>query len=323
MCLRGKYAIFVVGNNDPQPLYMIRPDFTGLGVAMVTPMTPDAEIDFAGLDSHIDRLISHGVDYLVALGTTAETPTLPLVEYEQVRRHIAEKVAGRVPVVLGLGGNDTRLLCRRIANLGEEIHRYAAILSVTPYYNKPSQEGLYRHYCKLAEASEIPLILYNVPGRTGVNLSPDTVIRLAHACKGRIVAVKEASGSVEQAARIVENAPEGFQVLSGDDALALDMIAKGAKGVISVIANALPHTYGQLIKFALAGENDKAAEIQHRLQPLYRLLFCEGNPSGIKSLMALHPHISHHETLRLPLTPVSQNVRAQIAKEIEMLQFAD
>lgn len=288
-------------------------DLSGLGVAMVTPFNPDGSINFSLIDTHVDYLIDNGVDYIVTLGTTAETPTLSHDEYHAVHRTVISRVAGRVPVILGLGGNNTAALIEEIAHLGHELDDFAAILSITPFYNKPSQEGLYRHFEAIAQASTIPVVLYNVPGRTGVNLSADTTLRLATDFPDRIIAIKEASGNLDQITQIIKSAPEGFRVISGDDSLALSMIELGAAGVISVIGNALPTLFGQLVHAAVNGNNDKARAINDTLSPLYTLLFRDGNPSGIKALLAIHPDTCHPETLRLPLVPVTAETRRAIA----------
>ena len=247
---------------------MNSPRFSGLGVAMVTPFDHDGNIDFNLLDSHVDYLIGNGVDYIVSLGTTAETPTLSHDEYHAVHRRVMARVNGRVPVVLGLGGNNTAALIDEISHLGTEVTGFAAILSITPFYNKPSQEGLYRHFAAIASASPIPVILYNVPGRTGVNLTADTTLRLAADFPGKIIAIKEASGNLGQIADIINRAPEAFSVISGDDALALPMIKLGATGVISVIGNAIPALFGRLVHNLLNGDIDSATAINDRLSPL-------------------------------------------------------
>ncbi|MDE6496324.1 MAG: 4-hydroxy-tetrahydrodipicolinate synthase [Duncaniella sp.] len=294
-------------------------DFSGIGVAMATPFDPTGKIDFNLLDSHVDYLIDNGVDYIVALGTTAETPTLTSDEYTAVHTTVLKRVAGRVPVILGLGGNNTAAIVEKISSIGSCLNDFAAILSVTPYYNKPSQEGLYRHFAAIAKASPVPVVLYNVPGRTGVNMEAATTLRLATDFPGRIAAIKEASGKLDQIAEIIAGAPEGFKVISGDDALALPMIRLGASGVISVLGNALPATFGRLIHSALNGDNAEADTLQDRLSALYPLLFRDGNPSGIKALLALNPSIGYPEVLRLPLVPVTTATRAAIAEELRKL----
>lgn len=294
-------------------------DFSGLGVAMVTPFDLNGNIDFNLLDSHVDYLIDNGVDYIVTLGTTAETPTLTPDEYTAVYTAVLKRVAGRVPVILGLGGNNTAAIVEKISSIGPHLNDFAAILSVAPYYNKPSQEGLYRHFAAIAQASPIPVVLYNVPGRTGVNLEATTTLRLATDFPARIIAIKEASGKLDQIAQIIASAPEDFKVISGDDALALPMMRLGASGVISVVGNALPALFGRLVHSALNGDNATADTLQDLLSALYPLLFRDGNPSGIKALLSLHHATRHPEILRLPLVPVSPATRAAIAEELRKL----
>lgn len=294
-------------------------DFSGLGVAMVTPFDLNGNIDFNLLDSHVDYLIDNGVDYIVTLGTTAETPTLSPDEYTAVYTSVLKRVNCRVPVILGLGGNNTAAIVGKITEIGATLNKFAAILSVAPYYNKPSQEGLYRHFAAIAQASPVPVVLYNVPGRTGVNLEAATTLRLATDFPARIIAIKEASGKLDQIAEIIAAAPEGFKVISGDDALALPMKRLGASGVISVVGNALPALFGRLVHSALNGDNATADTLQDRFSDLYPLLFRDGNPSGIKALLSLHPCTRHPEILRLPLVPVTPATRAAIAEELRKL----
>lgn len=287
-------------------------DLSGLGVALITPFTPQNAIDFNALSDLIDYQISGGVDYIVVLGTTAETPTLSIAERAEVRDFVAKKVAGRVPLVLGCGGNCTRTLLEEIEEL-EDVARqgsYQAILSVVPFYNKPTQAGIYAHYAAIAASSPLPVVLYNVPGRTGVNMTAETTLRLAREFSN-IIAVKEASGNMAQVTAILAGKPDGFQVLSGDDALALPMMAMGASGVISVAGNAFPVQFSRLINLIREGKYDQAQPLNLRFAELYRLLFAEGNPAGIKSALASMGKISN--TLRLPLVPVSEPTAEAIA----------
>lgn len=284
-------------------------DFKGVGVALVTPFNRDYSIDFNAIDALVESIIEGGCDYIVALGTTGETPTLSDEERKMVVRKVVDRVAGRVPVVLGCGGNNTMEVVNFLKS--EDLSDFAAILSVVPPYNKPSQEGLYRHFSAIAEASPIPVLLYNVPGRTGTNLLPATVLRIArdHA---NVVGIKEASGNLDQAAAILASCPEGFKVISGDDSLTLSMMALGASGVISVVANALPAQWAQCIHLAGSGDFDKAGKILLGLLDTIHLLFADGNPAGIKALLAIQGKIKN--VLRLPLVPVSGNVEEALRK---------
>lgn len=285
-----------------------------MGVALTTPFTPDESIDYKALDAHIDYLAEGGADYIVALGTTAETPTLSPDEKHELALHILDRVGGRIPVVLGMGGNCTRSLCREVKEM-PRLEEFDAILSVVPYYNKPTQEGMYRHFTALAEASPVPIVLYNIPGRTGVNMGVDTIIRLATENPGKIIGIKEASGNMEQAHLVITRRPEGFLVISGDDSLAHTMIGLGGDGVISVVGNAYPREFADMIHLSFDPERrQEAARLHQRFSALYSLLFKEGNPAGIKALLhALFP--DYKEVLRLPLVAVSDPVRRAIAAE--------
>lgn len=234
----------------------------GMGVAMTTPFNNDETIDYDTLDFHIDYLIDSGADYIVALGTTAETPTLSRDEKKELEKRILDRVAGRIPVVVGIGGNNTRAIIEEIAST-ERIGEFAAILSVVPYYNKPTQEGMYRHFAAIAKACPIPVILYNIPGRSGVNMEVDTIIRLAREFPGKVIGVKEASGNMDQAALIITRRPNGFLVLSGDDSLAHTMIGKGGDGVISVLGNAYPRQFTEMIHQSLDPERHGEATVLH------------------------------------------------------------
>lgn len=287
----------------------------GMGVALTTPFKSDESIDYDALDFHIDYLIESGADYIVALGTTAETPTLSREEKKQLEKHILDRVSGRIPVVVGIGGNNTRAIVEEIADT-ERIGEFAAILSVVPYYNKPTQEGMYRHFSAIARACPIPVILYNIPGRSGVNMEVDTIIRLAREFPGKIIGVKEASGNMEQASLIITRRPEGFLVLSGDDSLAHTMIGKGGDGVISVLGNAYPREFTEMIHLSLDPErHDEATPLHQRFSALYSLLFKDGNPAGIKCLLH-HMFPAYSEVLRLPLVPATDATRTALAKEL-------
>ncbi len=282
--------------------------FKGLGVAVITPFTPEKNIDFHTLRENIEFLIEEGgVDFLCVLGTTAETPTLTTEEKEMIMETFVETVHGRVPLMLGCGGNNTRAVCQYLETAN--LDGFDGVLIVTPYYNKPTQEGLFQHYVAVADASPLPVILYNVPGRTGVNLSADTVIRIAEECQN-VVAIKEASGFIPQIDRILADAPDGFEVISGDDGLNFEMLNLGATGVISVVANAFPFEVGQLVHDTLEGDLSAALDTHRRFLNIYRLAFCEGNPSGVKAMMAQKEMCLNE--LRLPLVPVSETTEAKI-----------
>ena len=270
----------------------------GMGVALITPFKQDESIDYDALARLVEHLLKNQADYLVVCGTTAETPTLTDEERDELTRFVIRRVAGRCPIVLGVGGNNTRAIVGRLER--EDFSGVDAILSVTPYYNKPSQEGLYRHYAAIAQASPVPVVLYNVPGRTGVNMTADTTLRLAHDFP-RICAVKEASGNFAQLDDIIKRKPADFQVISGDDGITFPLITLGAVGVISVIGNAFPREFGRMVRLALAGDYDNARLIHHHFTELFQLLFVEGNPAGVKSMLALMGFIEN--VLRLPLVP--------------------
>ncbi len=279
----------------------------GTGVALVTPFDNNKAIDFPALERLIEHVIAGGADYLVALGTTAETPTLSLAEKEELTTFIRQKNAGRLPLVLGIGGNNTTEIVQKIEQT--DPGGFEAVLSVTPYYNRPSQEGLYRHYKAIAEASPKPIILYNVPARTGCNLSAETTLRLAHDFRN-IVAVKEASGNLSQMAYTLRDKPKDFLVISGDDNMALPLIALGGDGVISVAANAFPEPVCRMVRLCLQGDFTEAANIQLQLLEPIESLFTEGNPAGIKSMLAAKRLIQNE--LRLPLVPCSKTHYARI-----------
>lgn len=270
----------------------------GMGVALITPFCENLSIDYTALGNIIEYQITGGADFIVAMGTTAETPTLSAQEKEELQHFIVQKVAGRVPVVLGVGGNNTMGI---VAQLKEgDFTGIDAILSVVPYYNKPSQEGIYQHFKAIAEASPVPVILYNVPGRTGVNMTAETTLRLARDFEN-IIAVKEASGNFSQIDNIIKDKPETFDVLSGDDGITFPLITLGATGVISVIGNAFPKEFSKMVRLAMQGEYDGARRIHHRFGELFSLLFVDGNPAGVKAM--LNAMGSCQNILRLPLVP--------------------
>lgn len=273
----------------------------GTGIALITPFHPDGSVDYDGLSRLIDHVITGGVDYVVSLGTTGETATLTTEEKAQILRHTVETVNGRVPVIAGFGGNNTRQVIDDI--LQADLSGITAILSASPYYNKPTQEGIYQHYMAIATAAPIPVILYNVPGRTSSNITATTTLRLAHD-HPNIIGIKEASGNLEQCMDIVKDKPDGFLVISGEDALTLPMISFGMDGVISVIGNAFPQSYSQLIQLAMQGNFSAATQLQWKLADMLKLLFVEGNPAGVKCALR---HIGIcGDTLRLPLVNVSK-----------------
>ena len=276
---------------------------------MVTPFNPNGNIDWTGFEKLIQHLISGGVDYLVVLGTTGETPVLSKSEKNDLIRFTYEQVNMRVPVVVGVGGNDTRQVIEDLYQL--PLEQATAILSAAPYYNKPSQEGLFQHYNHLAAASPKPLILYNVPGRTGRNMTTATTLRLAREVQN-IIGVKEASGDMQQCLDILRGRPDGFLVLSGDDALALPQLACGMDGVISVAANAYPQLFSNMVRACLSGDFSAARDINNQLMPAYDLMFEENNPAGVKAFLH-HLGIIHNE-VRLPLVPLSQPVYEKVQK---------
>ena len=286
----------------------------GMGVALVTPFKQDGEIDFDALKRLVEYQITNGTDYLVVLGTTAETPTLTEEEKEAVIQTVVSTVHGRVPLVLGMGGNNTRTLVNKIRT--SDFNGIDALLSVTPYYNKPSQEGLYRHYEAIAKASRLPIILYNVPGRTGVNMLPETTLRLAHDFPN-IVAIKEASGNFTQIDDIIKNKPERFSVFFCDDGITYPLLTLGAVGVISVIGNAFPYEFSKMVRLALNGDYQHALLIHHQFTELIKLLFVEGNPAGVKSMLAAMGFIENR--LRLPLVPTTITTYEKIRRVLDQL----
>lgn len=286
-----------------------------MGVALITPFKTDESVDYQALKRLIEFQIQNGTDYLVVLGTTAETPTLNDAEKDAITGFVVEHVKGRLPIVLGIGGNCTKEVvekCKHAANYGVD-----AILSVTPYYNKPSQEGIYQHYSAIAHVTALPIILYNVPGRTGVNMLASTTLRLANEFS-TICAIKEASGIFTQIDEIIKNKPSEFQVISGDDGITFPLITLGASGVISVIGNAFPREFSRMVRLALDGDYKNARLIHHRFTELIELLFVEGNPAGVKSMLALMGYIENQ--LRLPLIPNTIKTYEKIKFVLNQLQ---
>lgn len=281
----------------------------GLGVAMITPFKKDLTVDFAALKKLTEHLVTNNVDYLVVQGTTGESVTLDKEDKKAVLETVLAANNGRKPVVLGVGGNNTMEICNQLSRM--DTTGLSAILSVTPYYNKPTQGGLFEHYKAISEHSKLPIILYNVPGRTGTNLLPDTVSRIAFDCRN-VIGVKEASGNMEQVMAVVHNTPKEFLVISGDDALTLPLIASGADGVISVVGNAFPKEFSEMVHLALENKFDEARKIHYRLLEIIQNLFVEGNPAGIKEVLA---HLDICENyVRLPLVPVSHGTSETLRK---------
>lgn len=290
--------------------------FRGLGIALITPFKADGQVDYDTLTSVINYQLDNGADFFCILATTGETPCLTAEEKLKIKQLVVKTVAGRVPVVMGCGGNNTAAVVKEIHDT--DWGGIDGILSVCPYYNKPSQEGLYHHFKAIAEATDLPVILYNVPGRTGINLKAETTVRLAADCPN-IVAIKEASGNMEQVDDIIKNKREGFDVISGDDALTFPMIACGAVGVISVIGNALPKEFSRMIRLEFNGEYEAARRIHHKFAELYKLLFVDGNPAGVKALLSEMGMIEN--VLRLPLVPTriqTMHKMAGILKELKL-----
>ena len=290
--------------------------FRGLGIALITPFTPDGEVDSNSLKRLVEYQLQNGADFLCILATTGETPCLSAEEKAEIKRLVVEVNNGRVPILMGCGGNNTRAVVQELKSA--DWSGIDGVLSLCPYYNKPSQEGLYQHFKAIAEASPLPVVLYNVPGRTGINLQAQTTLRLARDCEN-IIAIKEASGSLEQVDEIINNKPARFDVISGDDALTFSMVASGAAGVISVIGNALPKEFSRMIRLEFNGEYEPARKIHHRFQQLYSLLFVDGNPAGVKAL--LHEMGFIDNVLRLPLVPTRLTTLQKITTILKELKL--
>ena len=287
----------------------------GMGVALITPFKADKSIDFPALAKLLEYIIQNKADYIVVLGTTAETATLTEEEKTLVKSFVVERVNRRVPLVLGVGGNNTQALVDYLKS--NDLSDFSAVLSVVPYYNKPSQEGIYQHYKAIAEASPLPVILYNVPGRTGVNMTAETTLRLARKFDN-IIAIKEASGNIVQMDDIIKNKPENFMVISGDDGITFPLITLGAVGVISVIGNAFPREFSKMVRLALEGDFQNALLIHHRFTELFSLLFVDGNPAGVKCLLNAKGMIENE--LRLPLVPTKITTYEKIRDVLNKLE---
>jgi len=295
---------------------MARNIFKGLGIALITPFSEDGSVDYKSLMRLVEYQLANGADFLCILATTGETPTLTKEEKQKIKDMVVSLVNGRVPILMGCGGYNTAAIVEELKT--GDFQGIDGILSVCPYYNKPSQEGLYQHFKAIAEASKLPVVLYNVPGRTGVNMKAETTVRLARDCQN-IVAIKEASGNLEQIDEIIKNKPRGFEVLSGDDALTFPMISCGAVGCISVIGNALPREFSKMIRLQMKGEYDSARKIHHRFQDLFSLLFVDGNPAGVKCMLSEMGYIQNR--LRLPLVPTRISTlqrMSEIMKELKI-----
>ncbi len=277
---------------------MVHNIFKGLGVALITPFQEDGSVDYKALIRLVEYQLDNGADFLCILATTGETPTLTSEEKAKIKETIITTVKGRVPILMGCGGNNTASVVEELRT--GDFKGIDGVLSVCPYYNKPSQEGLYQHFKAIAGATKLPVVLYNVPGRTGVNLKAETTVRLARDCSN-IVAIKEASGNLEQVDEIIKNKPRSFDVISGDDALTFPMVSCGAVGVISVIGNALPKEFSKMIRLQMRGDYEGARKIHHRFTDLFALLFVDGNPAGVKAMLHEMGYIEN--VLRLPLVP--------------------
>ncbi|HCN82187.1 MAG TPA: 4-hydroxy-tetrahydrodipicolinate synthase [Sphingobacteriaceae bacterium] len=291
-------------------------EFYGTGVAMVTPFNTDGSVDYDGLKNVINHLIEGGVEYLVSLGTTGESAVLSSAEKKEVWKFTADIVAGRLPLVAGIAGNNTLEVVEQFKNF--DIKGYDAILSASPSYNKPAQEGIYQHYKALSAASKLPILLYNVPGRTGSNMSAETTLRLANDFKN-IIGIKEASANFEQINTIIRDKPEGFLVISGDDMLALPLIASGAVGVISVVSNALPRIFSDMVRLCLQEDFKEALPLHSSMLEFTGLCFTEGSPGGVKA--ALKQLGICNDIMRLPLVNVTENIFTKINKELLKLNL--
>ena len=289
---------------------MIQDKIKGVGVALITPFN-SYEVDYDALKQMIEHVINGGVDYIVALGSTAETATLSPAEQQAVLRFIVKETANRVPIVVGMGGNNTQALVNNLRTY--DLSGTVAILSVVPYYNKPSQEGMYRHFMAVAEVSPVPVILYNVPGRTGVNMTAETTLRLAHA-SDKFIAIKEASGSIDQMQTIIDGKPANFSVISGDDGITVELVKRGGTGVISVAANAFPERFCRCVHDAMDGLFEDAERAMESFNEPIALLFKEGNPTGVKTMTAAMG-ITRAE-VRLPLVEGSEELAESIKNAV-------
>lgn len=295
---------------------MAQNKFRGLGIALITPFQTDGSIDLDALDRLVEYQIKGGADFLCIMGTTAETPTLSREEKRLLKERLVRRVAGRVPLLMGCGGNNTASVIDELRT--EDWTGIDGVLSVCPYYNKPSQEGLYQHFAAIAKASPVPVVLYNVPGRTGVNMTAETTLRLARDFEN-IVAIKEASGNITQMDDIIKNKPQHFDVISGDDGITFPLITLGAVGVISVIGNALPSEFSRMVRLALKGEYSTSLTIHHKFTELFKLLFVDGNPAGVKAMLSEMGMIQN--VLRLPLVPTRLTTMEKISQIVKELGY--
>ncbi|MFA6813494.1 MAG: 4-hydroxy-tetrahydrodipicolinate synthase [Bacteroidaceae bacterium] len=295
---------------------MMHTTLKGMGVALITPFKDDESVDYDALKRLVDYLLQNNADFLCILATSAETPTLTEDEKQKIKKLVVERVRGRIPIVMGISGNNTRAVVNAIK--AEDLTGINAILSVVPYYNKPSQEGIYQHFKAIAESTDMPIVLYNVPGRTGVNMKAETTLRIARDCKN-VIAIKEASGNIEQMDDIIKNKPETFNVISGDDGITFPLITLGAVGVISVIGNAFPREFSRMTRLALQGDYTNALAIHHKFAELFKLLFVDGNPAGVKSMLNAMGMIENK--LRLPLVPTRITTFETIRKVLNDLNI--
>ncbi len=290
----------------------------GMGIALITPFKKDGSVDFDALERLVEYQIENGTDYLVILGTTAETPTLTEEEKDEIARVVIAKTNKRLPIVMGIGGNNTRTVVEKIK--ATDLSQVDAVLSVVPYYNKPSQEGIYQHYKAIAQATSTPIVLYNVPGRTGVNMKAETILRLANEFPN-IVGIKEASGNFAQIDEIIKNKPNHFMVISGDDGITFPLITLGAVGVISVIGNAFPREFSRMVRLAMRGDLAGAREIHYRFTELMELLFVDGNPAGVKSMLSMMGFIENE--LRLPLVPTTLKTTERMRQILDQIRLLE
>lgn len=293
---------------------MLHNIFKGLGIALVTPFTSDGQIDYESLKRLIDYQINNGADFLCIMATTGEIPTLTTEEKQRIKELVLNIVQGRLPILMGCGGNNTSAVVEELQK--NDFDGIDGILSICPFYNKPTQEGLFKHFEAISKATTLPIVLYNVPGRTGVNMEAETTIKLAHECQN-IVAIKEASGNLKQVEEIIKNKPSNFDVISGDDALTYQIIERGATGVISVIGNAFPKEFSNMVHLELKGDYENALKIHRNLTDIFDLLFIDGNPAGIKATLSEMGMIEN--VLRLPLVPARQGTIQSISKLVKEL----
>ncbi len=293
---------------------MLHNIFKGLGIALVTPFTSDGQVDYESLKRLIDYQINNGADFLCIMATTGEIPTLTTEEKQRIKELVLNIVQGRLPILMGCGGNNTSAVVEELQK--NDFDGIDGILSICPFYNKPTQEGLFKHFEAISKTTTLPIVLYNVPGRTGVNMEAETTIKLAHECQN-IVAIKEASGNLKQVEEIIKNKPSNFDVISGDDALTYQIIERGATGVISVIGNAFPKEFSNMVHLELKGDYENALKIHRNLTDIFDLLFIDGNPAGIKATLSEMGMIEN--VLRLPLVPARPGTIQSISKLVKEL----